>query len=345
MDIDNQLLFFFSALGAFNGLLLSIYFFFFVKSKHISNYLLGGLLAALSIRIGKSVFFYFNPELSKIYLQIGLSACFLIGPLLYFYIKSKTTSSDQKQKLWSIQIIVLILFVIVVGVLFPYPAHQELWGKTFIKIIYYQWLLCIIITAFLLKNSFKKIFNKTQILNHNDTWVLSVFLGVLFIWVAYFIASYTSYIVGAFSFSFVLYLSVLLLFHKSRKSSKAENQEKYANQKISKSEADQLFSKIDLLLAEKELYKNPNLTLPQLAKELNMRTHLLSQFINDNLDKNFSQFINEYRITEAKRLLKANTSLKIEVIAEQCGFNSNSTFYTAFKKITNTTPSKYSNIN
>ncbi|WP_374108005.1 helix-turn-helix domain-containing protein [Tenacibaculum aquimarinum] len=77
------------------------------------------------------------------------------------------------------------------------------------------------------------------------------------------------------------------------------------------------------------------------AKKLNIRPQLLSQFLNNNLSKSFSQFINEYRIEEAKHLLKTHPNLKIEIIAEKCGFNSNSTFYTAFKKVTSTTPAKY----
>ena len=55
MGFSDKLLFFFSSLGAFNGLVLSIYFFFFAPKKQLSNFLLGGLLLVLSIRIGKSV--------------------------------------------------------------------------------------------------------------------------------------------------------------------------------------------------------------------------------------------------------------------------------------------------
>ena len=117
MNFDNQILFFFSALGAFNSLILSLYFLFFARPKQNSNVLLGCLLAALGIRIGKSVFFYFNPELSKVYLQIGLSACFLIGPFLYYYIKSKTTSKENNNALWFLQPLLLILFVIIIGLI------------------------------------------------------------------------------------------------------------------------------------------------------------------------------------------------------------------------------------
>lgn len=85
MDSSKELLFFFSALGAFNGIVLSIYFFFFTKKKFLTNYFLGGLLFALSIRIAKSVFVYFNPTLPKMYLQIGLTVCFLLVLVCTFF--------------------------------------------------------------------------------------------------------------------------------------------------------------------------------------------------------------------------------------------------------------------
>ena len=342
MNLDNKLIFFFSALGAFNSIVLSIYFLFFVKPINKSNYFLGALLAVLSIRVWKSLFFYFNPELSKNYLQIGLSACFFIGPFLYFYIKSKTQSAEQSNKLSYIQISLFLLIIIVVGFLYPYQKNVELWGNYFYKIINYQWLVYILASAFLLKNILRKILIKKAKLNYDEVWALSVFFGVFIIWTAYFTASYTSYILGAFSFSFAFYLSGLLLFYKRKKDFLVTvKKEKYSNTQIDKNEAYQLLEKIAFFLSNEELFKNPNLTLPILAKKLNIRPQLLSQLLNNNLNKSFSQYINEYRIEEAKHLLKTHPNLKIEIIAEKSGFNSNSTFYTAFKNITNTTPAKY----
>ncbi len=336
-------MFFFSALGAFNSVVLSVYFLIFAKPVNRSNYLLGSLLAVLSVRVWKSLFFYFNPELSKIYLQIGLSACFLIGPFLYFYVKSKTPGLEKLDRSFYTQFSILLIVILSIGFLYPYQTNVGLWAK-FYSIINLQWLGYIIASAFLLKSSLRKLYAAKEGLNYNETWLLSVFFGVLIIWLAYFTASYTSYIAGALSFSFAFYLSGLLLFYKRKKEFVVSiKKEKYANVQIEKNELEELLGRIEYTLNKEELFKNPNLTLPVLAKRINIRPQLLSQLLNSNLDKSFSTFINEYRIEEAKRLLKTNTNLKIEIIAEQCGFNSKSTFYAAFRKVANTTPSKYMN--
>ncbi|MBL6448138.1 helix-turn-helix transcriptional regulator [Fulvivirga sp. 29W222] len=315
---------------------MSIYFLFF--KKNASNLFLGGLLAVLSIRVWKSIFFYFNQGLSLIYLQIGLSACFFIGPFLYLYIKSVIAGSKYKARNSCFLLLGLLLLVVVVGFLYPYEQFPILWSGYFYKTINYQWLTFILASGYLLRNRFRKI--EKASLNNENVWLLSVYFGVFVIWLAYFTSSYTSYIMGALSFSFALYLSSLLVFHHRKKSS-LDKKEKYANHKIPLQEADELLEKVTQLLEEEALYKDPNLTLAQLAKALSIRPHLLSQLLNDNLNKSFSHFINEFRVREAIELLKSNRNLKMEIIAEMCGFNSNSTFYAAFKKVTNTTPAKY----
>jgi len=94
-------------------------------------------------------------------------------------------------------------------------------------------------------------------------------------------------------------------------------------------------------MTTENLYTNANLTMPQVAKKMSISTQRLSQLLNDNIATSFSNFINEYRITKAKALLLQSKKVKMDDIAEQCGFNSNSTFYSAFKKFTATTPAKF----
>jgi len=126
MNFDNQIIFFFSALGAFNGFLLSLYFALIAKKRKFSNYFLALLLLMLSIRIIKSVFFYFNPDLSNIFIQIGLSACILIGPFLFLYLK---THSYKNKVNWKIHIISFLIGISILGFFYPYAEHRTIWSK------------------------------------------------------------------------------------------------------------------------------------------------------------------------------------------------------------------------
>lgn len=342
MEASVQLLFFFSALGAFNGLLLSLYFIFYAKPRHISNYFLGALLFVLSVRIGKSVFFYFNPDLSAHFLQVGISACAFIGPSLYFYLKSMVQREKGATANWKYHFALILLLVSVIGYCYPWVDNYELWGCYFINAIYYEWLLYILGAAFVIRKEFVAFFKRRDKRNSVEIWILSIFIGNFIIWLAYFTAHYTSYIVGALSFSFIFYLLVFLLFfNKKSDSILFKKQAKYGDKKIESEEAEQLLSKLEELMSEEVLFKNVNLKLADVAQKLNILPHRLSQLINDNLGKNFATFLSEYRIEAAKKMLETNTNFSLEAIAYECGFNSKSTFYASFKKATGTTPAKF----
>ncbi|MGD8779678.1 MAG: helix-turn-helix domain-containing protein [Ignavibacteria bacterium] len=101
-----------------------------------------------------------------------------------------------------------------------------------------------------------------------------------------------------------------------------------------------------LKIMEKEKpYLNPNLTLYELSKMLNISPHNLSEIINTRLNQNYYDFVNKYRVEEFKsNLLKEDLkNFKILVIAFESGFKSKSSFNSVFKKITGITPSEYKN--
>ena len=72
--------------------------------------------------------------------------------------------------------------------------------------------------------------------------------------------------------------------------------------------------------------------------------NILSQYLNEKINKSFSTFINELRIEKAKEFLTAKTNYTIEGIGYESGFKSKSTFFTAFKKHTGQTPLEYQKI-
>jgi AraC-like DNA-binding protein len=97
------------------------------------------------------------------------------------------------------------------------------------------------------------------------------------------------------------------------------------------------------LMKTEKRFLDTTLTLADVAKELNTNTSYLSRIINARASQNFSQFINDYRIHEARRLLADSgfSNLSIEGIAQTVGFKSKSAFNTAFKNKTGVTPSFY----
>lgn len=103
---------------------------------------------------------------------------------------------------------------------------------------------------------------------------------------------------------------------------------------------------LTLLLEEmkdKKPYLDPDLSLEQLAASLSLRPKVLSRAINDQLHQHFFDFVNTWRIEEAKRLFSDPPDRKITVleVLYQCGFNSKSSFNTLFKRYTGQTPTMF----
>ncbi|MWB93416.1 helix-turn-helix domain-containing protein [Flavobacterium sp. GA093] len=348
MDTGKELLFFFSALGAFNGIILGVYFFFFTKKKYLTNYFLGALLFALSIRIGKSVFVYFDPELPKMYLQFGLTACFFIGPCLYYFIKSAVDEINVMPKMWKFTLLFWAVVIITAGFLYPYAAYPELWGGYFIRIIYLQWFVYIVFSGFVIREILKKIISKKYTTTPAEMWFGMLFLGNVLLFLFYFLsiigAPGATYISGGVVFSFILYLIIsILLYRKKTEDLFLLNVQKNSGKKMDSAEAKKLSDKLGAIMNEKSLYKNPNLTLQDLSKEINISSHQLSQFLNNDLGKNFTSFVNEFRINEACKIITSNDRFTLESVGYDVGFNSKSTFFAAFKKHTGTTPLNYQN--
>jgi len=318
--------------------MLGLYFLFFRKPKEKSNRFLGGLLLVMSVRIGKSVFFHFNDDLAGVYLQFGLSACLLIGPFLYGYLRSVEKPANTALKRWKYHLIGWLTVLIFVNFRYPWESYWGYWAHYFIPFIYVQWFVYLMAGGVLIRRMFARLFSKSKRISKNEFWILSIYISNFIIWFAFAAFPFVSYIVGALSFSFVLYLLVLLLvFRKGR----SVANEKYADKKIDDEEAAQLTQQLKKIIVDEKLFKDANLLLPDVAKKLNVLPHRLSQLINDNLGSSYTAYINGHRIEEAKKLIATNDQFTFEAIGYECGFNSSSTFYSTFKKHTGTTPARY----
>ncbi|WP_276479841.1 helix-turn-helix domain-containing protein [Paraflavitalea pollutisoli] len=351
MTDSKYILFFFGCLGAFNGIVFGIWLIIRSRKKQLSDLFLGSLLLALSIRIGKSVFVFFNPDLAKIYLQLGLSACLFIGPALYFYTRSAMEQITEIPRSWKWQIGLLLAAIVLVGGFAPYPVYPEFWGTYIIRAIYTVWLVYVVATLVklwpVMVKSVKRAVWKKLGLQKQEKWLLTIVLANVVIFTTFFLSlvgrQCQLYLSGSLIFTFVLYAVALWVMYKKKEpvTVQAPPPPKYANKKVEEGEAKALLARLDQLMVEQELYKNTDLTLAELAASVAVSSHQLSQVLNDNLGKNFTFYINEYRIKKACAMIAGNHPFSLEAIGYEVGFNSKSTFYTAFRKVMATTPALY----
>jgi AraC-like DNA-binding protein len=117
--------------------------------------------------------------------------------------------------------------------------------------------------------------------------------------------------------------------------------EKYTGYMISDEELDKSMVAIENHIDNNKIFLDPLISLERLSKNLRIPEKKLSQIINQASGLNFNDFINKYRILYAKKLIENCKDKKVIEIAFECGFNSKSTFNTAFKRHIGYTPTQY----
>lgn len=120
-------------------------------------------------------------------------------------------------------------------------------------------------------------------------------------------------------------------------------EEKYKTNKISMEECGRLAGKLERVMREEKAYTNPDLKIADLAAMIGTSAHTLSYLFNQHLNRNYYDYINDYRIAEFKRLVEKDEYARytLGALAELCGFSSRASFFRYFKKITGITPNEY----
>jgi ligand-binding sensor domain-containing protein/AraC-like DNA-binding protein len=119
--------------------------------------------------------------------------------------------------------------------------------------------------------------------------------------------------------------------------------DKYRTSTLAPERADEIVSRLRILMEEEKIFLDPELSLRDLSERLKIHYNHISRIINENFKLSYNDFVNKYRIDEVKRKL-ADPEQKNKTVLElmyETGFYSKSVFNTAFKKFTGITPSKY----
>ena len=106
------------------------------------------------------------------------------------------------------------------------------------------------------------------------------------------------------------------------------------------SEARDVLERVDRLLKEQKLFRDDNLTLARLARRAGVPARQISGAINRLAGKNVSQYINDFRITEACRLLR-ETDMPVTAAMLESGFQTKSNFNREFRRVTAQSPATW----
>ncbi|MCL6272492.1 AraC family transcriptional regulator [Muricauda sp. 2012CJ35-5] len=147
----------------------------------------------------------------------------------------------------------------------------------------------------------------------------------------------------AFIICFASHIFGLTFFYFKRNYIQYQAVKKYGKSGLSNKEETEIYDKLLVLMHQKELFTDPLLSLPKLAKELETNTHYLSQVINAKTSQSYHAYINDFRCNKAKDALvnPVNSEKTIEEIGLICGFGSASNFYRSFRNKFNYTPANY----
>ena len=118
---------------------------------------------------------------------------------------------------------------------------------------------------------------------------------------------------------------------------------KYKGSNLTEGQSEDIKKQLLALLGSEKPYLDPEVSLADLSEKLSVSSKHLSQVINQSFDKNFFDFINSYRIQEVQHILQKSRDDKLTVLEVmfEAGFNSKSSFNTAFKKETGQTPTEF----
>ncbi|WP_024772831.1 helix-turn-helix domain-containing protein [Aquimarina macrocephali] len=297
---------------------------------------------------------------------IPLNYSLALGPLLYLYVKKITNFSYHLSKKDSIHFLPLVIELTIHFIISRDAFVNNIIGietDTYYKLMpivqFFAIVSVVTYCLYALKaiKAYHSWLNKNY--SNNDAYSLRwlyrliiVFAVLWFLWTPYTIIDYVIFDfqlnISDYYPIYVL-LSIITIWISAEAFLRPEIILLEANRENSidkEKPSEEIFKKASWLkeqMVTNLFYLNSELTLKSLADNLNMHPNVLSKVINDGLDKNFSDFVNEYRVNAIIEKLHSGNYDHITLlgISFECGFNSKTTFNRVFKNIKGVTPINY----
>ncbi len=357
-------------------LFVSLFLFTHNKGKRISNKLLGFIFLCYGLWVFDLYVAFFLHDKHPYLVYIFNNLLWLLGPCLYQYTHSVIYKDFRLRKKHLLHTIPFFVFVILS--IFTFHIHSIEYKRIYLQHALTDksiliWGSSALILAYLLTYislAFKSILRYQEILTNivsnsekiRLSWLKFMLIGSFVIFFSLITVVLNQYfrweekIPAGLIYPYIILLLIFItsILFKSLKqpeifsgigTDEAKTAPKYATSSLTKEDSIKIRDKLEQFMESDKPYRDPDLSLKGLAQELNVNERDLSQVINTNIGLRFFDYVNKYRINEATSLIENPTDPKITIleIMYDVGFNSKSSFNTAFRKFTGITPSEFKN--
>ena len=295
---------------------------------------------------------------------------FLIGPLTYFFFKSVTDHSwnfSIKSILHFTPFVIFVLIIPIIsglslssrqihyGMLAVFDhrpkvvtAYEYLYSTVFyLQFIHFGAYLCFNLKTVKtytnrLKNEYTYINNIIWLNTFNVLLIISLILVSSYLYLLFASDIYNR----SLDYIYVLPMGLFIYAVGYRLSDInwlkiKESKKRYHSSSLTEEDKSRYIAIIEDVMTNKQPYLQNDLRIKDLAFLTEIKEHHLSQLINEHYKQSFFDYINKYRVNEAKKIISSDTQLTLLKVAFDAGFNNKTSFVNAFKKFEHQTPSIY----
>ncbi|MDC8003228.1 helix-turn-helix domain-containing protein [Aureisphaera galaxeae] len=330
-----------------------------ISSRNKKNLPIAFLILAFSVILFQYVLFWTRYEETFPYLVLLPPLCYYVtGPLLYLYLlRLYKKEVSFNYALHFLPAAIALIPNVVLWMKYLGLTESRI---VFLKLIQQHWFIAahmLIYTFLFFRLVYKNTDKSSELSKVRNRWT-RILASLYFVFVLAYISYYVLVRFPFFSsewdymISVTMSLGIYTIGYFIFMQPQIFNGELYSqlflpiknkNESFEASLMSELFEKLTQHMEQEKPFIDNELRLVHLADQLGFSTHLLSKVINKKAGKNFNQFVNEYRLLEAQRLLSEGDASSIKSIYFDVGFNNKATFYNAFKKKFNCTPTQYRN--
>ena len=324
-------------IGTLNSVFLASYLWVHRRGDRALNRLLSALLLTFTLRVSKAVTVFFVSQVHWLFELLWIGVLGATGVIALLYVCRLAGAAARSGRLLLQAGAVSLAAGGLAFFLIPLASGWKLVGVALA--VYASGIAVVLPLA---------VAGSKNVPREALRWPRAVVAFLCAIWLFYAvmlvdrlrgpIAEDTFFDIEAVIFSLAVYamLYAELRFGLITRSHQAGSAERIASD-------DPMLKRLRHAMEVERLYLDPSLSLPSLAKSLKLSRHHVSKLLNAGIGASFNDYVNRLRVEEVQRLLALpdGPSRKIGQLGFDCGFNSSSVFYAAFRKFTGRKPSEY----